>query len=476
MVTILKYVLFIILILNSSWAFGLSKQTKNIWGDENQQPNFIILLGDDISANSIGCYGAANKGITPNIDRLATEGVMFTNMFVSEAICAPTRAELYTGKQPFRNGCTTNKLATNNDVKSVVHYLEELGYRVALTGKKHYKPDSVYPFRYIEGFTEQVKTRGPEMEEDWEALADFINEDKSKPFCLFICSVHAHAPWDAGNSDILKLNEIVLPPHFIDNKVTRHFYREYLGEINLFDQQVGKAKELIGELNVEDNTVLMVLDENGAGMPSGKWTNYDWGVRSACVMKWPEKYKAITETNAIAQYCDILPTMIDAAGGKVPNDLDGKSLMGLIQGRRDKHRENAFFVYNEDYKSRAVFDGRYKLIWNLTWNNDFHVDVINGWDGFKDHMRDRHVHFLFNSWLERSEIDSIAEEKVNRFLKHPQFELYDLVNDPWEMNNLADKDEFQAKITGLKMKLEKWMQEQGDTYSDYVEDAPKNMD
>lgn len=435
--------------------------TLYLVGEDLRQPNFLIILGDDISADALGCYGSENEGVTPNIDKLADSGVLFSNMFVTEAICAPTRAELYTGLQPFKNGCTGNRLPTNENTKSVVHYLSELGYRVALTGKMHYKPSSVYPFRYIEGFTEPVKTRGPELEEDWDALADFINEDKDKPFCLFICSVHAHAPWDAGDSDLISFKDLVLPPHFVDNKVTRHFYREYLGEVNLFDQQVGKAVDLVEQEEVAGNTVVMVLDENGIGMPFGKWTNYDWGVRSAAIMSWPERYRSGKKnTNVIAQYCDILPTMIDAAGGVVPDALDGKSLLPVIKGDVSKHRENAFFVYHENYSSRAVFDGRFKLIWNSTWDQDFALDFVT--DASKDHMRDRHYRFMLNSWLERAEVNDEAVEIVQRFYRRPEFEFYDLENDPWEQENLAGDARNAARIDALKSDLAKWMEEQGD--------------
>ncbi|GEM_PF-6653584 len=92
-------------------------------------------------------------------------------------------------------------------------------------------------------------------------------------------------------------------------------------------------------------------------MPGGKWTTYDWGVRSACVMKWPESYQAKFETNALSQYCDILPTLIDAAGGKVPKSLDGKSLLPLIKGKTKRHRERAYFVFNnrDDRKKAPPF-------------------------------------------------------------------------------------------------------------------------
>jgi uncharacterized sulfatase len=430
-------------------------------------PNFLILVGDDISATSLGCYGGENPDTSPNIDQLAKEGVRFTNMFVSEAICAPTRAELYTGLQPNRNGCDQNHEATITGTLSVVQHLRTLGYRVGLTGKTHFKPKSVYPFEMVKGFPANCNAH--EMtNERWDGVEEFMTRDSEQPFCLFICSIHAHAPWDSGDASLWELDELKLPPHLVDTAETRHYYREHLAEVRLFDEQVGTARATLEKLGLDGNTALVVLDENGAGMPCGKWTTYDWGVRSACVIKWPGANSPAFETAALAQYCDILPTLIDAGGGAVPSDLDGKSLLPLIEGKTKAHRDNAFFVYNSGpegppFSSRAATDGRFKLMWNLTPENLFAVRTINGFDyGYEDKMTDRHVRMMYLSWLEKAKGDPAAEQMVQRFRKQPEFQLFDLDADPWEMNNLADNPEYAPQLKRLKLAVSVWMEQQGD--------------
>ncbi|MDP5079977.1 MAG: sulfatase [Opitutales bacterium] len=448
-----------IIIVGQLIAFTLSMQAK--------QPNFLILLADDISAASLGCYGSENPNTSPNIDKLAEEGIRFTNMFVSEAICAPARAELYTGQQPHRNGCMQNHMATNKGTLSVVQHLEKLGYRVGLTGKTHIKPQSVYPFEKVKGFPSNCNARNLPPAE-WNGVENFITRDTDQPFCLFICSVHAHAPWDSGDTSPWELDALKLPPHLVDTPETRHYFREYLAEVRLFDDEVGQARSLLEKLNLDENTVLIVLDENGAGMPGGKWTNFDWGVRSACLIKWPGLDSGSMVTDAVAQYCDILPTLIDAAGGEVPSDLDGKSLLPLIKGERKTHRDKAFFTYTSGaegppFVSRATTDGRYKLIWNKTPNNLFAVRTINGFDyGYVDTMKDRHVRMMYQSWLHAAKNDPDAEKIVQRFRKHPEFQLYDLSQDPWEQNNLASNPEYKAPLQGLKASISVWMEAQGD--------------
>lgn len=435
---------------------------------EAKQPNFLILLGDDISADSIGCFGSPNPNTTPNIDKLASEGIRFSNMFVSEAICAPARAELYTGLQPHRNGCMQNHHPTKKGTKSVVHHLKKLGYRVGLTGKRHFSPKSVYPFEFVEGFPQNCNAK-KRHDENWGGVEEFMTRDTDQPFCLFICSIHAHAPWDAGDSSHWKLSDIKLPPHFADTVETRHYYREHLAEVRLFDQQVGKARALLEQHELDQTTAMLVLDENGAGMPCGKWSTYDWGVRSACVVWWPGARQHAATSEALVQYCDVLPTLIEAAGGKIPASLDGRSMLPLIAGKRKSHRDRSFFVYNSGpegppFATRAATDGRFKLIWNLTPDNQFAVRVINGFDyGYKDTKDpNRHVRKIYRSWLASAEHDQAASNAVHRFREQPEFQLFDLNSDPYELNNLAEDAKHRATLQDLKASISDWMKQQGD--------------
>ena len=208
----------------------LGMMLPSVLADTPQRPNFLILFADDISASHLGCYGAPNPGTSPNIDRLANEGLRFDNMFVTAATCAPARAELYTGLYPERNGVFRNHQPAISGTRSVAHYLSQLGYRVGLAGKKHYSPASVYPFEYLKGFCPKAAQAKPPAD-DWTHVRQFMSRDSKEPFCLFICSIHAHAPWDAGDSSRWKLEELKLPPNLADTEVTRQHYREFLAEI-----------------------------------------------------------------------------------------------------------------------------------------------------------------------------------------------------------------------------------------------------
>ena len=447
-----------------AWCFSTSLVAKDL----TQKPNFVILLADDVSTDSIGCYGSPNPHTTPHIDKLAQNGIKFTNMFLSEAMCAPARAELYTGLMPQRNGTYRNHKASNPNIKSVVHYLGDLGYRVGLAGKKHISPEKVYPFETVPGICGKAAEANPKVD-DWSGVESFIKRDPKQPFCLVIGSIHAHSPWTVGDTKHWKKEQVILPPNLVDTPQTRSAYWHYLAEVREFDRQVGDTLKILKENNKLDNTIIIVLDENGTGMVGGKWTVFDWGVRSACIIKCPDSWKANFETDAIAQYCDIVPTLIDAAGGTPPSSLDGKSLLPLIKGETKTHRDQAFFLFNSrvheskgdpHFSTRAVSDGKYKLIWNLTPENLYVVNVtstdLTGRVRPTDHGR------IYASMIDRMKTDEHAKAMVNRIRSRPQYQLYDLQKDPYELNNLADNPEYSAMILKFKTEIKKWMKDQGD--------------
>lgn len=432
--------------------------TENAQTPGQIKPSILVLFADDISLSSIGCYGSENPHTTPHIDTLATQGLQFKNMYVSEAVCAPARAELYTGLYPQTSGVYRNHTAAKKGTKSVAHYLPELGYRVGIAGKVHVNPKESYPFQYLKGLTKDCNASNLGVG-DWTEIKKFMTQKPAseEPFCLFICSSHAHAPWDSGDTSLWDLNTLKLPPHLADTSETRHFFHEYLAEVRLFDDQVGLAMEFLKESGLEENTILIVLDENGAGMPGGKWTCYEWGCHSAFIVRWPGKIKPNQTTDAVAMYCDVLPTMIQAAGGKVPDSLDGRSLMPLFNDPKKTHRDYAYLTYDTVTKEksregtfpiRAITNGEHKLIFNNNPELVHYAATINGFEnGFIDRRfpEDRNPRLMYQSWIKAAETNPEIEKHIYRHRKRPKYELYNLIKDPWEMNNLAETPE-QAKL------------------------------
>lgn len=423
--------------------------------ETQQKPNIVVFVADDMGTNEIGCYGGQNI-TTPNIDRLAQEGVRMTNNYASMAMSVPIRASLYTGLYPARNGSYQNHKATYTNVKSAPHYLTDLGYRVGRAGKDHPAGQPlVYPFEKIGGFTVSCIASHPEISTP-DGIREFMQRDGDQPFCLYVCSIHSHMPWDAGDASEFDPDKVVLPPNCVDNAQTRKEFCDYLAELRLLDNEVGMVYNTLQETGNLDNTLFIFLAEQGPQMPFGKWTLYRYGTHSGFIARYPKSIQPGTVCDAIVQYEDILPTLIDFAGGEAVPSLDGYSCLDVLYGNRPEHRQWAFGIHNnipegDSYPIRSIQDKRYKLIVNLTPDVDYHCKYVT-----------QPGSSMWKSWIETAKSNPDAQKLVNAYLKRPGVELYDLATDPWELNNIAGQPEHAQRIATMRAALEAWMAQQGD--------------
>ena len=410
-------------------------------------PNFVFIIADDCTFRDIGCYGGQAK--TPNIDRLATEGMRFTRCFQAAPMCSPTRHNLYTGIYPVKSGAYPNHTFVKDGIKSVVHYLKPKGYRVALSGKTHINPRTSFPFEY------STKGNNPDLDKIDQLFEDSVKE--KTPFCLFACSNEPHSPWDKGNQSDYDPQKIKLPPYFVDTPETREAYCKYLAEIGYYDWQVGQILKKLDEHGLKENTLVMVVSEQGSGFPFAKWTCYENGLQSAMVVRWPGKIEAGSKTSAMVEYVDVLPTFLDAAKFNIPKVLEGQSFLPVLLGNKHAHKKYVYGLMttkginngSENYGIRSVRDERYKYIWNFTPDVEFQNACTQS--------------MVFKSWIKRAQSgDADAKDKVNRYQWRPEIEIYDLEEDPHEWNNLAGKSEVKTIQQRLSNALKKWMKSQGD--------------
>ena len=185
-------------------AFGLT----NI--EAADQPNVLIIMADDCTFSDLPLYGGQNAK-TPNIDRLASQGLTFNKAYLSSAMCQPCRAELFSGQYPMRNGCAWNHSASRPGMTSMPQHLGKFGYRVGIAGKVHVKPQSVFPFEKVGGFDPSC-VRNPTQEHDLTSLQEFVTRDSNEPFCLVVALVEPHVPWVMGDASQYPQKKIKLPP------------------------------------------------------------------------------------------------------------------------------------------------------------------------------------------------------------------------------------------------------------------------
>lgn len=428
---------------------------SNAGQQQADKPNIVVILADDLGTHELSCYGGKNM-LTPNIDRIASEGVRFTNTYASCAMSVPLRASLYTGLYPVRHGSFQNHKKTYSNIKSVGHYLSDLGYRVGRTGKDHpVNQPTVYPFEKVPGFT--VLCTSPTANYTTDGVKEFV-ERSNDPFCLYVCSINSHAPWTVGNPNEFSLNNIVMPPNSVDNTSTRNIYRKYLAEIRALDNEVGSVLNVLEASGKLDNTLVIFLGEQGPQMPFGKWTCYRYGQYSAFLARFPGKIQQGVTNDALIQYEDVLPTMIELAGGTPEVGLDGKSFLNVLTGEKTGHRDWVYGIHNNmpegtAYPIRSIQDKRYKLIVNLTPDVKY----------FEKHLMNMaNTDQVWSFWVESAKTNDFSRFLADRYELRPAIELYDLEVDPWELNNIAEQPQYAEKIVIMRTELERWMSQQGD--------------
>ncbi len=431
-------------------VFSLLCSASTILGAE--RPNFVIVMGDDVGWDAFGCSGTETAR-TPNIDRLAEQSCYMTRFYCSVSQCAPLRAELYTGLYPSHNGVLANaRKVPRPGVKNVVDHLKPLGYRVGLTGKLHFGLGDER-FEKIEGFPGGANSSISSY--SLHGVKTFIQESiaQKAPFCTFICSIHAHHPWDLGDKDHFPQDSLQLPPHYIDTPSARESISRHAAEVELFDQQVGDTASMLEELSIADNTVLLVLSEQGIAMPRGKWSVYDYGSRALCLARCPSKIPP-RRTEAIGMYCDIVPTLIDLAGGTDPN-LDGKSMKRLWFGEADTFRDHAFISNVHPFWQKAIVTPDYKLIWSPDRRSE-HI-----WSNFTSPSK--FFSKPWAEWLVRAAETKDASIKLRRILHPEELELYRIDQDPYEVDNVADASENRETVQTLFAQLKDVMIEAGES-------------
>jgi N-sulfoglucosamine sulfohydrolase len=443
---------------------------------EDVQPNFIFILADDCSYRDLELYGGPAK--TPHINELASQGMTFNRCYQSAPMCSPTRHALYTGLYPVKSGAYPNHAQAYGHVKSIPHYLGEMGYRVALAGKTHVDPKSVFPFEYINEFADPIDEDVPLIDgwrypEVHRLLQD--SAEGETPFCLFLCSNEPHGPYTKGDPSIYRNAE--MSPQQLDYH--RSEYEKYLAEITYFDGQVGEVLEMLDELHLRNDTLVIVATEQGSSFPFGKWTCYEIGVASGLIASWPDKIEAGVESDAIVEYTDVVPTFLDIAGAEIPvfdadaaakgravlpgrttspgrigvKKLDGCSFFDVLTGGSAFHSDYAFSLqttrgvngYKEPYGIRSIVGQQYRYIRNLFPENEFSIPSSR-----RVYDRTRNM-------------DEESRQFADSYLNRPAEELYDIIHDPYCQNNLIENEQLSGIKNELARELNEWMRDQEDS-------------
>ncbi|QDV72709.1 Arylsulfatase [Botrimarina mediterranea] len=421
---------------------------------EPARPPIVVFLSDDHTLLDSSVYGSTEIS-TPNMERLAAAGMTFDRAFVASPACAPSRAALLTGLMPARNGAEPNHSRPRKDIKRLPAYFQQLGYEVVSFGKvAHYNQVLEYGFDVAEFFNYHEDKCVAEAVKWLEA------RDSDKPLCLFVGTNWPHVPWPKESE--FKPQDTQVPDWHVETPKTRQARAKYLQAVRRMDNDLGTVYDT-ALAKLGDDTLFVHTSDHGAQWPFGKWTLYDDGIRTPLIVSWKGRIAEGVRTDAMVSWVDILPTLIEAAGGEAPGDetaqrLDGESFLPVLKGETDTHRDMIFTTHSGDgnfnvYPSRSVRDERYKLIFNLHPEFRFqsHVTLVEKDGGY------------WRSWVNKAERgDEDAAEKVRRYQERPAVEFYDVEKDPHERTNLADDAEHADRVAAMQAKLEAWMESQGD--------------
>ncbi|RYU96082.1 sulfatase family protein [Emticicia agri] len=416
---------------------------------EATAPNIIFIIGDDISHDDIGSYG--NPLVkTPNIDRLAKEGLQFNNMFVTSSSCSPSRTSILTGRYPHNTGAAELHTELPAHLTYFPEQLRKAGYYTALMGKWHEGKNTK---RAYDTLLAGEKLNGLGGEDQW--INVLQARPKDKPFFFWLSPFDAHREWSADNFKITHNpdNEVRVPATLLDTKATRKDLASYYNEIGRLDYYIGELWKELERQGVADNTIIIFTADNARAFPGNKTLLYDRGIKTPFIMKWQAGIKSQQQINALVSTIDIAPTLLQLAGIKPAITIQGQSFASLLKTPEADFRKYIFAEHNwHDYQAyeRAIRTKDFLYLINLR------PELDNG--GSIDANQSPSALALKEN---QAQLTNLQKEA---FIKpRPTAEFYDMRSDAAQTNNLINDPKYKSTINQLKSVLQTWQTQTGDT-------------
>jgi arylsulfatase len=425
------------------------------------RPNFVLIIGDDISAADLGCYG--NPGIrTPNIDRVAREGLRFTNAYTTTSSCSPSRCSILTSRYP-------HNLETASELHGPLppglalfpQLLREAGYHTAQAGKAHFGEDADHVVgpalaafdAHSDGERGDLQG-GHGGENQW--IARLRARPMNQPFFMWFASHDAHRIWDADSFEgMTRPDDVRVPPTLIDTPETRVDLAHYYDEIMRLDIFVGEVVRELARQNVLDRTVIIITADNGRPFPRSKTRLYDDGVKEPLIIRWPPSVPRDARTDALVSSIDLAPTILELAGLPRPATFQGVSLLPVLRDPRAEVRDFVFAEHNwHNFQAhvRMVRRGNFVYLRNA-WPE---LPLPGASDTFYNPSADALKAAYAQGTLTPLQADVFRRPR-------PAEEFFDLTADPNEATNLAAAVHPPAELAHLRAALTQWTRETGDT-------------
>lgn len=448
---------------------GQKEQPENIYFDSSNlknvntkgKPNILLIMADDLNYSSTGLFGCQVESITPNIDKLATQGMRFTNAHVTAAICMPSRQALMTGRYPHRSGAFGFD-PINENVPTLQEQLNAAGYLNGIIGKEtHLKPHEKYPWNMKIRTLEASAGWGRDINFYYKHVKNFLEKSKEldRPFFLMANSNDPHRPF-AGSEDEIKRfgshpkanrtylpEEIEVPGFLPDIPGVRKELAQYFTSVHRLDDFVGGILSLLEKEGLSENTIVMFLSDNGMAFPFAKTNCYLNSTKTPWIVRWPQKVKSgSVEKNQMISGVDFMATILDACKLPEVQGMDGRSFLPVLEGKKQKNRDKVFTFINtlsskKPFPMRGLQTKRFGYIYNA-WS-----------DGKNFFRNESKAGLTYKAMVEAASKNALIKERVDWFDYRGKEEFYDFEKDPDALVNLINDPAYIQEINSMRRQM-----------------------
>ncbi len=409
---------------------------------KTQRPNILWLVSEDTSPD-IGCYGNLLVK-TPNLDKLAEEGILFSNAFATCPVCSPARSAMMTGMYQtsidLHQHRTHNKKQLPEPVKVITEYFRQAGYFVSnCRGEEYDKPGKT-------DWNFKVESKAFDG-------TDWSQRKAGQPFFAQMNFRLTHRKFERDPENPISPDQIEIPPYYPDHAITRRDWADYLESLQVLDKQIGKVLQRLKDEGLEENTIVVYCGDHGRPHVRGKQWLYEGGIRVPMIARWQGHLKEGVVADDLVSLIDLAPTLMSLIGVKPPSHLQGNIFLGKNKTERDFIFAARDRCDGTSDRIRCVRTKRYKYIRNL------HPELsYTQFNGYKKHQYP--VLTLLQILQKNGKLTPAQEHFMAP--TRPVEELYDLKNDPFEVFNLTVDSSSQEILKKLREELNKWIKETGD--------------
>ncbi|MEM1084585.1 MAG: sulfatase [Verrucomicrobiota bacterium] len=440
------------------------------------RPNILFCMADDWGWPHASAYG--DEAVqTPNFDRLAREGVLFHHAYTTSPSCTPSRNAVITGKYHWQLGPGANLWSTlPSEHESFIHLLADAGYTIGQNPPKTWGPGKLESWRKHHG----EAPAGP----TFKTFAEFLSQHDpaERPFFFWLATGDPHRSYKKGSGKAagIDLEKVHLFEHFPDHPVVRNDVADYYFEVQRWDQLVGKAIDELTKRGLLENTIIVMTGDHGMPFPRGKGNLYDSGVRVPFVVRWGKSIKPGRDLQDFVSFADVAPTLLEASGTEIPDDMSGRSFLPLLKstksGRiaaeerphivfgRERHTPAHPLPYTGGYPSRGIrtpdflYIRNYRTeLWPAGSASTGNPRYPNQW--YSDCDGGPSKSFIIDH---RESNPDCARAYKLCFAPRPAEELYDLSQDPDQVRNVAGDPDRTAVLENLRNQLQQELADKKD--------------